>query len=253
MHSWEKEVAGLPEFSFDTAPIEELESSVRERGFAARDPVHVAIDRRRPHTAAPHQSGGSLIMRRTHHSCIIVALLLGILAAVGNANAATYFGPTPYLSVADSPFVVTPGFVLEDFEDGALNIPGVSASSGFVLPPGSITDSVDADDGVIDGSGTSGHSYNQGTTAGGSLSLSFFFDAGVLGGLPRHVGLVWTDDLANVSFEAFDSGGSSLGSIGPFSLGDPFATGQTAEDRFFGVSNSTGISKVIMSHDGRGM
>lgn len=121
------------------------------------------------------------------------------------------------------------------------------------MTPGPITDSIDADDGVIDGFGTAGHSYNQGTSGGGLLTLSFYFDANVLGGFPQNAGVVWTDDRASVTFEAFDSQGFSLGSIGPFILGDVSDAGQTEEDRFFGVFHSAGISQIKISHDGFGM
>jgi hypothetical protein len=76
-----------------------------------------------------------------------------------NASAATSsIGPLPYLSAADSPFLSDPTLVtvLEDFEDGALNVPGIvnreifderfpgADGLGIVLAPGPQTDSVDA-------------------------------------------------------------------------------------------------------------
>ncbi|CCH96089.1 hypothetical protein [Microcystis aeruginosa] len=79
-------------------------------------------------------------------------------------SAPTLLGPTPYLSFNDSPFknVNFSYFYLENFEDGSLNVPGVTASSASGLPfgvegPGFYTDSVDIDDGVIDGNGQQGH------------------------------------------------------------------------------------------------
>src|SRR5690242_6738717 len=50
---------------------------------------------------------------------------------------ATFLGPTPYLSRADSPFDLSglgTTFFLEDFEDHALNTPGVSVSGVDVRP-----------------------------------------------------------------------------------------------------------------------
>ena len=123
-------------------------------------------------------------------------------------------------------------------------------SLAVVLSPGALTDSVDSDDGSIDGSGTGGHSLY---TNFGSTSLRFTFNAGALGGiLPTHAGIVWTDvgvttsttGFGSVSFEAFDQFGASLGVIGPFVLGDGSAMGGTAEDRFFGVTNAAGISAI---------
>jgi hypothetical protein len=55
---------------------------------------------------------------------------------------------------------------------------------------------------------------------------------------------IWPGARGNVMFEAFDQNGVSLGAIGPFAVGDGEDTGQTAEDRFFGVENDGGISKI---------
>lgn len=172
-------------------------------------------------------------------------------------------GPTPYLSFNDSPFAVGSFayFHLEDFEDGVLNTPGVSLSvtslHTSVTPPSMFTDSVDADDGSIDGSGQGGHSLYLGNleTAPGPSSATFTFDATSLGALPTHVGIVWTDvgfstnplyGFGLVTFEAFDASASSLGIIGPTAVGG-LAPEKTAEDRFFGVTNPSGISKIIIS------
>lgn len=55
----------------------------------------------------------------------------------------------------------------------------------------------------------------------------------------------------NVTFSAFDTDGSDLGSISAF-LGDGFGRGQTDEDRFFGIINMGGISGITISMDSRG-
>lgn len=181
---------------------------------------------------------------------LIVRVAVLLLLAIPAMAAATFFGPTPYLSIADSPFdgVQFSYFHVEDFEDGALNTPGVTASAGVVLPPDGLTDSVDADDGAIDGTGNAGHSWfsNQVTN-----TFRFTFDRRVLGGLPTHVGIVWTDvgqaDIpffGDVVFEAFDSSGASLGTRTAEDLGDGSTAGGTAEDRFFGVFNRRGIAAI---------
>jgi hypothetical protein len=169
--------------------------------------------------------------------------------------AAQPLGPTPYLSDADSPFRGLPfsSFFLETFEDGELNTLGVSASGGFVLAPSGLTDSVDGDDGSFDGSGNLGSSWY----SGNSLSaLTFSFDAAALGAAPTHVGIVWTDvgnvfsgstGIGDVTFEAFDLSGTSLGLISSQALGDGNATGATAEDRFFGFVHLGGISRFTIS------
>lgn len=137
--------------------------------------------------------------------------LSGAIALPANAGP---IGPTPYLSFADSPF--SGGgfsyFHLETFEDHLLNSPGVTASAGgvtsVVFGP-NIHDSVDADDGAIDGSGLSGDSFFSGFGATG-----FSFNAGVLGSLPDSVGIVWTDGAGTATFQAFDADGNLLGSLG---------------------------------------
>ncbi len=180
---------------------------------------------------------------------------MALLLAPATISAAA-LGPSPYLSFADSPF--NGGsfsyFHLETFEDGALNTPGVAASGGVlaILPPAPLTDSVDGDDGGIDGLGNGGHSLFSNNDA---TSISFTFDANVLGALPTHIGIVWTDvgssslriGVDNVSLEAFDPFGNSLGTLGPFTLGDGLISGETAEDRFLGWADPGGISKFTIS------
>jgi hypothetical protein len=175
------------------------------------------------------------------------------LLSLSPALRAAPIGPSSYTRFADSPLVGVSFnyFHLEDFEDGALNTPGVSASGGSVLSSGTLIDSVDGDDGNIDGSGTGGRSYY----SAGNNSLTFVFDASVLGALPTHVGLVWTDvgfsctgnGFGEVLFEAFGSGNTLIGSIGSGTLGDGNFAGQTAEDRFFGFADASGIASIRIS------
>ncbi|HEU4892592.1 MAG TPA: PEP-CTERM sorting domain-containing protein [Vicinamibacterales bacterium] len=161
-----------------------------------------------------------------------------------------FYGPTAYSSTADSPFNTSSYEYLffETFEDG-LNTPGVTASGGLTIGWDRFVDSVDADDGTLDGmGGASGHSWY----SNGAQVVTFTFNPLVLGGLPTDVGIVWTDIGYNaptsyfgpVSFEAFGFDGTSLGLLGPFLFGDGFDTGQTADDRFLGVSDARGISAI---------
>lgn len=170
---------------------------------------------------------------------------------------ATITGPNPYLSFsADSPFATGTTFQyfhLENVEDQAINTPGLTASGGFVPSVSNPNrDSVDEDDGAIDGmsrTATAGFSY---ADQQAFAMVTFTFDAGVLGQLPTHAGLVWVDGGANGSgaignykFEAFDGSNNSLGSV-IATLGDDMITGQTAEDRFFGVTHLAGISRLTL-------
>lgn len=189
------------------------------------------------------------------------------------SNNPQFFGPLPYWAFnnpsagsAISPFspVRFTYFHLEDFEDGALNTPGVTvrefATTNITT---AFSDSVDGDDGVIDGQarGNSSSLFSNLRTS----SFTFNFSANALGGqLPTHAGIVWTDIgrngggtplsgdlLNNTLFEAFGPSGESLGVIGPFSLGDESISRTTSEDRFFGVVNQNGISSIRLSMPGK--
>lgn len=169
---------------------------------------------------------------------------------VAPAFAGGLLGPSPYASFADSPFtsVTFSSFQLENFEDGALNTLGVTLVSPgtSVTAAGAQTDSVDGDDGVIDGFGTAGRSLLS-TSAN---VLRFEFDAIALGGLPTHVGIVWTDvgttatglGTGQVNFRVFDAGGLA-GNLGA-TLGDGNTAGATAEDRFFGIVLRGGVTAI---------
>jgi len=160
-------------------------------------------------------------------------------------------GPTPYVQAADSPFSGTSFsyFYLEDFEDG-FNTPGVSATAGNpcvtlleCFTSGSINDSVDADNGPIDGDGRFAASH----WSGGAIEYTF--DGTTLGMLPTHVGIVWTDGLGLVSFEAFDQNNVSLGLLNGTHAGTGNGAGfggGTDEDRFYGAINATGISRILI-------
>ncbi|MAE67275.1 MAG: hypothetical protein CMJ18_23685 [Phycisphaeraceae bacterium] len=185
------------------------------------------------------------------------------------AQGTTLLGPSPYLAFDDSlpgagaaisPFsTVDFGyFHLEDFEDALLNTPGVTADAGVAGSGSGFQDSVDADDGVINGTGRFLGSYGGFT---GTTAMTFTFDASVLGALPTHVGIVWTDQgsagsggtfTANLSFEVFGSGGSSLGAIPPSPVGQPSDIGGTLEDRFFGAVNLEGIRSFRITTDSLG-
>ena len=98
---------------------------------------------------------------------IVIATFAGVLVMLPRVAAASLIGPTPYSSFADSPFAggSFSWFYVEDFEDGLINTPGVSVSPlTSAMAVGGYTDSVDGDDGVIDGSGSGGHSLRQVST-----------------------------------------------------------------------------------------
>lgn len=161
-------------------------------------------------------------------------------------NLTEFYTPNAsYLSFNDSPFQDESFtyFHLEDFEDGELNTPGVVASSGKAYQSSSNNnDSVDGDDGTIDGSGSRGRSWwswNDGY-------ITFTFDKDILGQFPTHAGIVVTDvKISKISIEGFDSEGASLGIATNEFKG--ISQGSTEEDRFLGISNENGISAIKVS------
>jgi hypothetical protein len=186
---------------------------------------------------------------------VVMAGALAVGSAVP-AHAAP-FGPTAYLSAADSPFLgidFSGGyFHLEDFEDHLLNTPGAAGVSGgvtsVVFGP-SVHDSVDADDGVIDGSGLLGDSWFN-----GGASTGFTFSAVALGALPTHAGLVWTDGsvFTGVTLTAYGADGVTVVcNFSAPSIGNGSFNGETAEDRFFGCSDAGGISRIILTNSNGG-
>lgn len=171
-------------------------------------------------------------------------------ASVALASPPSYaldlFGPLTYLGFSDSPFN-GPSFGyfhLEDFEDGLLNVPGVTPSSGVVTSTqfgGSIVDSVENE--------PNGDSFFSGN---GLAGYTFTFSKATLGTLPTHAGLVWVDGVNNILFEAFDELGNSLGTRGGSHAGSGFFGG-TQEDRFYGAINPTGISAIKITGGGGGI
>jgi hypothetical protein len=178
--------------------------------------------------------------RQLRSRSLLVAAVLGVS---GTAHA-QFLGPSPYQCQDDSPWPVAgPDFFLETFEDGALNTPGVTGG-GSIAGPGGIVDSVDCDDGILDGFGE-GRSY----FGSGNPGLTFTFNGAPFGGqLPQRVGIVWTDGVHNstpnsVRFEAFGPDGTRLGEI-TGTHADSSVDSETAEDRFYGIEHAPGISRI---------
>lgn len=179
-----------------------------------------------------------------------VIFLMALLCGSGAQAAVAFTVPLPYLQASDNPlagpFVYSQ---LETFEDGLANTPGLSASGGFAASAGVFTDSVDADDGLIDGSGAQGRSWY----SGGLNTLTFSFSAAALGALPTQVGVAFTDiglrldggpqGFGTATIEVFDALNLSQGSLS-FAFGDGTALSATAEDRFVGASFAGGIASM---------
>jgi hypothetical protein len=182
-------------------------------------------------------------------SLAAAACWLGTLSAL-----AAPIGPSAYLQASDSPFAAVDFsagyFHLEDFEDHALSTPGATGLTGgptsIVFGPG-VHDSVDADDGALDGSGLLGDSwFNSGASTG------FSFDAGALGALPTHVGLVWTDGPFSTPVTLTAWGADNVTVVCSIVAAAGFANssfnGETAEDRFFGCADAGGIARIQLTN-----
>ena len=177
-------------------------------------------------------------MRNTLISAIAGAAILASSSAFAGA-----IGPTQYLQFAGSDLdgLSFTWFHLENFEDGLLDTPGVTAPFGSPIGPGGLIDSVDEEDGVVDGNGNGGKSFFDGN---GQRGITFIFDEITLGSLPTHAGVVWTDGSGNTHFEAFDGLGNSLGTIGPAAIAQGGINGETDEDHFFGWMDTGGIGSI---------
>lgn len=159
-------------------------------------------------------------------------------------------GPVAYREAADSPFncVNFVAFELEDFEDHALNAPGLAATSGFVTSSvfSSARDSVDGDDGDLNCDSTN----EAGTYLGDSwyVQVSASFTFGITFGkgptmLPTHAGVVVTDaTFGAITVNAYGSEDELIGSL-VYEFGDP-GDGSCLDDYFYGAFSQTGVSRL---------
>lgn len=175
------------------------------------------------------------------------AAALSVVASA--ASAATVFGPTFYTSTADIPAGFYAGgspTFLDDFEDGSLD-GGITANTGGTLSSGSLVDSVDADDGAIDGSGSTGTSY---FALGTNLTPLIFTFAQTV----TAAGFVWTDgNTGGTTVKAFDGGGAEIASFsGSLGSGNVF-NGQTDEDVFIGFTFAGGIGSISIAQNSQGL
>ncbi len=186
---------------------------------------------------------------------LIVAVIVMQSSDLIAAQSQTGWTLTPYRSWADSPFtgILFSYFHLEDFEAGQIVVPGVRLHRGPQILGAKahqtrFVDSVDEDDGNLDGSGSSGHSLWSADHA--TIRLSF--DPDLLCGLPTHVGVVWTDAAASrdaqVTLAAFDPSGVRLAEVQSVLKADGVITGTVSEDTFLGVHAPEGIAEVRLSH-----
>jgi hypothetical protein len=127
--------------------------------------------------------------------------------------------------------------------------------------PDATTDSVDADDGILDGFGTDGYSL---ASSNGLVVptdppretqfINLAFDRNILKGFPAAFGFVWTDGGASsrVGLRVFDAQLNEIAGVSFDGVGDSLQTGTTLEDRFIGVVADKPIAFVELSsfHEG---
>jgi hypothetical protein len=213
--------------------------------------------------------------RVTRGKCSTIAPFLALLSIpVGQCHGDwTFIGPTPYRSTADSPFPISinPNFFVETFEDGLLNTRGIVQKNPFPLPgtgglafvrlPGQNTDSVDGDDGLVDGLGLGGHSLASGTHViiptnplRHEFRIEFEFDETELGFLPDSFGFVWTDGpaLSSLGLQIVTESGIEFVPDPIAGLGDLGQNGSTLDDVFLGVVGTDRIRAVTVIGGFRG-
>lgn len=174
---------------------------------------------------------------------IACLLTTGYTAAQAATSTATFWGPTAYFSANDIPvgfYLGNTPDLLDNLEDGSLDA-SISANTGSVYGPTGIADSVDADDGNIDGFGRAGHSWFSGT-------VTFTYVAS--GPLPTAFGLVWTDGSGTITFSAKDELGQSIGTQSFTGIPDGTFGGTTGDDHFFGVQFAGGIKSITIGTGG---
>jgi len=153
--------------------------------------------------------------------------------------------PFNYLELDDSPWLDQPGFMVETLEDFSFDLPGVTPSTGAPTGPGGNTDSVDGDDGNVDGSGTDGRSF---FSISGNVGITFTLDPNEIGFTPTRAGLVWTDGEGGlVTFKAYDLDGNLLHET-TVDIADDVTNGTTAEDHFFGYEHPDGVGSLFISN-----
>lgn len=187
-------------------------------------------------------------------------LAVAIASTAAQADTPTFVTPTTaYLSSADIPAGFYAGglpTLLETLEDGSLDAT-LSASRGSLIGPGAFNgtrDSVDGDDGLIDGTcGPQSATCASWFDGNGGAGVSFTFVGS--GALPTAFGVVWTDASpgASVTFSATGADGQSLGSITVSGFVDNSVSATTGEDRFFGVTFSGGVRSIFISTSNGGI
>ena len=141
-----------------------------------------------------------------------------VSVAIGAPLQVEFVGPLTHNDISDSPWsasIAAGQTQVEEFED-------VTLSAAITIHTGSI------------GTGPTGHGV---ANANGREGITITFNPGHLGNHPEQVGVVWTGGSGELTFEAWESEGRSLGQHGPFDIA-------SAGNSFIGISSPHGISKI---------
>jgi hypothetical protein len=235
-----------------------MHNAALDESFDSPTPNVTRRSHRGPDCAGPNRATARLA------GCLAAAITLGFGVATTEA---AVIGGSGYRAFSDSPFATLDFsgangyFYLETFEDQSLDTPGVTVTQGLGITStlggfsAASVDSVDADDGLVDGRcrDASG-SYCDGYYGGGFPGVGFEFSEEVLGSLPTHVGIVWVDGTNPVAFEARNASGQLLGSFGPaFSAGPAFDDQDVLEDIFVGAVFDEGIKSILVTSGSGGI
>lgn len=185
-------------------------------------------------------------------SRILATWGIGLVAVA--CHAASITDPIPYKSASDTPdgFYPSSEFTGQDFEnpDGPWEV-GFTFSSGMRIGPKHlsgdgvpVTDSVDLDDGELDGDGTMGASWY---TPGQDLMITFAQPVSI-----ASFAFTDTDTRTNfINVTALAADDRVLAERSFESFVDDVFTGTTDEDRFIGITADAGesIAKLLIGID----
>ena len=134
------------------------------------------------------------------------------------------------------------------------NLPGVTAAGNNLLLSSAFgstaVDSVDADNGAIDGNGQRVGNMGEAYWANGSPGFTFTF----VGPLPTHAGVVWTDGAGLVSFLTWDSANALIAHRAGILKGeDQGYTGRIDRGLGSDVDGQVAVSALAADTGGKGI
>ena len=189
---------------------------------------------------------GKLTIRPAIASCALFSLAAILASTRSSLGAATTGVTTPYFSTANSPLVTSSaGYQVETFEPTSPSLATLGVTLTTVNPSSVVQgESVDADDGIIDGSGATGHSLAEPTTAN-ATGATFTFNNLIIGAYPKSAAVAVTAyNGANLIFTVYDT---SMNVSGTDTLTNVSTSTPTNDDFLFWGSDPAGIGAISVS------